>query len=289
MHLTNLHTHTSYCDGKSSVEDMILAAVKSNFKSIGLSAHGPTPFFSDWNIQKDRVEEYIDEVNFLKKKYQDRIEVFLGMELDYIPGIGFDEVSEALIQRLDYYIGSIHYLGYFKNGVMWTVDYNIEELLQGINESFNGDSRLAVEKYYELIAEMAVAYQPPIIGHLDLFKKNNNNNCIFDEKSSWYVNAVAKCLDAIKSTSCTIEINTGGIARGYTTEQYPSTFILKMIKEKNIPIIINSDAHTAEGIDCKFNEMYKLVNELGFDSLNYLTSDGWKKRKIQREFLWKRF
>ncbi len=280
MHLTNLHTHTTYCDGKFSAEDMILAAVKSNFQSIGISTHGPTPFVSEWNIQLDKVEKYIDEINFLKRKYKDIIEVFLGMELDYIPGIGFDETSRSLMKKLDYYIGSIHYLGYFKNGIMWTVDYNIEELLQGINESFNGDARFAVETYYNLISEMAVKYEPPIIGHLDLFKKNNKNNIIFDENDIWYVKAVEKCLDAIKNTSSSIEINTGGIARGYTSEQYPSTFILKMIKERNIPVIINSDAHTIEGIDCKFTEMYKLVKDLGFDSITYLTNEGWKKQKI---------
>lgn len=280
MHLTNLHTHTVYCDGKFSVEDMILAAVKMKFQSIGISTHGPTPFISDWNIQIDKVEKYIEEVILLKERYKDKIEVFLGMELDYIPGIGFDEISKSLMKRLDYYIGSIHYLGYFKNGIMWTVDYNIEELLQGINESFNGNARLAVETYYKYIEEMAETYQPPIIGHLDLFKKNNKNNVLFDEKESWYVKAVANCLDAIKNTSCSIEINTGGIARGYTIEQYPSTFILEMIKERNIPVIINSDAHTIDGIDCKFNEMYKLVHDLGFENLTYLTKEGWKKQKI---------
>jgi histidinol-phosphatase (PHP family) len=280
MHLTNLHTHTAYCDGKYSAEDMILAAINSKFQSIGISTHGPTSFVSDWNIQAGRVENYMEEIANLKEKYKNQIDVFLGMELDYIPGIGFDEMSRSLIERLDYYIGSVHYLGYFKNGIMWTVDYNLEELTQGINESFGGNARLAVESYYDVISEMAISYQPPIIGHLDLFKKNNKNNVLFDEKEEWYVKAVEKCLKAIKNTSCSIEINTGGIARGYTKEQYPSTFILKMIKDMGIPVVINSDAHTVEGIDCKFDEMYKLVRELGFNSLNYLTREGWAKQII---------
>ena len=118
MHYTNLHTHTVYCDGKYSAEDMILAAVNSNFQSIGISTHGPTPFFSDWNIKVDMVEKYIEEISYLKEKYKNTIDVFLGMELDYIPGIGFDDLSRTLIERLDYYIGSVHYLGYFNNGVM---------------------------------------------------------------------------------------------------------------------------------------------------------------------------
>lgn len=280
MHITNLHTHTFYCDGNNSPEEMVLAAIRNNFNSLGISSHGPVNEETYWNIKYDKIEEYIHVVNSLKEKYKDKIEIFLGMELDYIPGIGFTEQCESLIKRLDYYIGSVHYLGTFNNGVMWTVDYNIDELLRGLDESFQGNIRKAVETYYATIAEMAEKYQPPIIGHLNLFNKNNKNNVLFDESEDWYIKAVQNCLDVIKNTSSVIEINTGGIARNYTKEQYPSTLILKMIKERNIPIVVNSDAHTTDGIDCKFNEMYKLTKDLGFENLVYLTKDGWKEQKI---------
>lgn len=281
MHITSLHTHTRYCDGKYSAEDMVLAAIGNNMHSVGISTHGPTPFESDWNIKKSEVEKYIKEIQLLKEKYKTSIEIYLGMELDYIPGIGFDNQVKSLIERLDYYIGSLHYLGTFRNGIMWTVDYNIEELLRGINESFGGNKRLAVETYYNLIAEMAYLYEPPIIGHLDLFKKNNKNNIIFDERENWYIDAVDKCLNTIKKTSSIIEINTGGIARGYTAEQYPSDFIIKMIKEKEIPIIINSDAHTTDAIACKYDDMYKLVYNIGIKKSVFLTDAGWKEQVIK--------
>ncbi len=280
MHKTNLHTHSFYCDGKNSPEEMVLAAIKNNFNSLGISSHGPVDEDNDWNINHNKIEEYIEVVNSLKEKYKDKIEIFLGMELDYIPGIGFTEQCKSLIKRLDYYIGSVHYLGTFNNGVMWTVDYNIDELLRGLDESFQGNIRKAVKTYYATIAEMAERYQPPIIGHLNLFNKNNKNNVLFDESEDWYIKAVQNCLDVIKNTSSVIEINTGGIARNYTKEQYPSTLILKMIKERNMPIVVNSDAHTTDGIDCKFNEMYKLTKDLGFEHLVYLTKDGWKEQKI---------
>lgn len=281
MHLTNLHTHTKYCDGKYSAEDMILSAINSSMQSIGISTHGPLPFKSDWNIQKAEVDSYIDEIINLKQKYNDTIEVYLGMELDYIPGIGFDDYTLDLIKRLDYYIGSVHFLAKFKNGEMWTVDYNLEELMNGISESFNGNIRIAVETYYDYIGKMAMEYKPPIIGHLDLFKKNNKNNILFNENEKWYIDAVEKCLCIIAKTPCMLEINTGGIARGYTNEQYPSTFILKMIKEKNIPVIINSDAHSTDGINCKFEEIYKLVYNLGFEKISYLSENGWKNQIIK--------
>lgn len=278
--MQNLHTHTIYCDGKCNTEEMIQAAIKCNFKSIGISTHGPVPFDSDWNIQKENIEKYIDEVNLLKEKYKNEIEVFLGMEIDYIPGIGFNENIKSLIERLDYYIGSVHYLGKFNNGIMWTVDYNMEELILGINESYNGNVRHAVEAYYNLIAEMVVNYEPPIIGHIDLIKKLNRNNILFDESNKWYRECIERCLNIIRYTSSSIEINTGGMARGYTSEQYPSNFILQLIKEKNIPVIINTDAHTSDGIDYKLSEMYKLINYLGIKKVSCLTNKGFKIQEI---------
>lgn len=280
MHLTNLHTHTVYCDGMCTAEEMIQAAIKCKFQSIGISTHGPVPFFTDWNIKECNIEKYIEEITLLKEKYRDQIDIFLGMELDYIPGIGFDESALSVMNRLDYYIGSVHFLGKSVSGSMWTVDYTVEGLISGIKENFNGNIRHAVETYYSLVSDMAVRYQPPVIGHIDLIKKLNKNNLLFDENEEWYITAAEKCLDAIKNTKSIIEINTGGISRNYTLEQYPSTFILKMARRKNIPVMINSDAHTAEGINCKFEEMYNLVKALGFRRLSFLTKEGWSEQEI---------
>ena len=241
MRLTNLHTHSFYSDGKNSPEEMVLAAIENNLDSIGFSSHGPVDEETYWSIKHTKIEEYIEVINNLKEKYKDKIEIFLGMEMDYIPGKGFTDLSLSLMERLDYYIGSVHYLSKFNNGAWWTVDYYFDSVLRGIDESFQGNKRKAVETYYETISEMAERFQPPIIGHLDLFKINNKNNILFDEREDWYREAIGKTLDVIMNTSSAIEINTGGMARGYVQEQYPSNFVLKMIKERNIPITVNSD------------------------------------------------
>ena len=56
-------------------------------------------------------------------------------------------------------------------------------------------------------------------------------------------------LDEIVKTDVIVEINTGGISRGWRKTPYPSLDILKKIFSKNIPITISSDAHTVENID----------------------------------------
>lgn len=37
--LQNLLTHTTYCDGKDTIGEMILAACEKGFQSIGFSSH----------------------------------------------------------------------------------------------------------------------------------------------------------------------------------------------------------------------------------------------------------
>lgn len=280
MHLSNLHTHTDYCDGTCSAEEMVESAVQAGFHSIGISTHGPVTFETDWNIKHKNIEKYIDEILLLKEKYRNIIEIYLGMELDYLPRTGFDKSLELLIKRLDYYIGSVHFLGELSDGTKWTVDYNLQEIQSGIKDSFGGSTRLAVETYFSMLAEMAEMYEPPIIGHFDLIKKLNKNNILFDENSDWYIKSVVKCLDVIKNTESAVEINTGGIIRGYTEEQYPSTFILKLIRERGIPVTVSSDAHSKEAINGKFTEMYRLIKSIGFKNIRHLTKNGWIEKEI---------
>ena len=39
MIFSDIHVHTTYCDGKNSAEETVLAALEKNFVSIGFSGH----------------------------------------------------------------------------------------------------------------------------------------------------------------------------------------------------------------------------------------------------------
>ena len=78
--LSNFHTHTIYCDGKSTAEEIVQSAIKKGFDAIGFSGHG----FTDHDLSycmKDTVK-YLSEVRELAKEYSDRIEVYSGVEED---------------------------------------------------------------------------------------------------------------------------------------------------------------------------------------------------------------
>lgn len=277
MYYSTVHTHTTYCDGNNTAEEMILAAINKGMKTIGISTHGPLPFEVKWSVANDKIQSYIDEIRYLKEKYKDKIEVLLGMELDYFIDTEFEHIDKSVLEQLDYTIGSIHYLGRFDSGKPWTVDGHYENLLEGINASYGGDIKKAVIDYYHHLSKMVEKYKPTVVGHMDLIKKNNKDNSLFNETDSWYKDAVCGFLDSVKNTDSVIEVNTGAIARGYMTEQYPSKWILEEIRFREIPVTINSDAHSAENIACKFDEMYELLKNLGLDNIVYLSKNAWQK------------
>ena len=61
MIFSDIHVHTTYCDGKNSAEETVLAALEKNFVSIGFSGHSYTSFDSGWCMSEEGTEKYIGE------------------------------------------------------------------------------------------------------------------------------------------------------------------------------------------------------------------------------------
>jgi histidinol-phosphatase (PHP family) len=110
---SSLHTHTVFCDGKDDIETMCRAAYDKNLCAIGFSSHAPifeqTGIRTDWNLHEDRIEEYAHEVRAAKERWQGKLLVFLGFEVDYIKGLRFATDADINAVKPDYLIGSVHY------------------------------------------------------------------------------------------------------------------------------------------------------------------------------------
>ena len=104
---SNLHAHTFYCDGKNNAEDYILTAIEKGFTSVGLSGHSFTKFDTEYCMSEKGTLEYLKELKNLKKKYEDRIQVYVGIEADFYSGFN-PKLDENL--ELDFRIGSVHYI-----------------------------------------------------------------------------------------------------------------------------------------------------------------------------------
>jgi len=217
----NYHTHSCFCDGTGHPEEFIEQALSLGMDALGFSSHAPVPFPSTWAMKIHKLGRYLLLIRKLKEKYTQKIPLYIGLETDYLPHLtGPSNFSSRY--NLDYVIGSVHYAGYSRKTGYWTVDCNPETFERGINLIFKGKIQAAIEQYYCRIRKMVKNDPPDIIGHLDLVKKNNRDEKYFRESAPWYRECVNKTLDVIARSRSILEVNTGGISRGYTDSVYPS-------------------------------------------------------------------
>ena len=268
--------HSSFSDGKAEAEEYVKLAIEKGFRSIGFSEHGPTPYDKHWELPVDKVDEYFAEINRLKDKYKDQIEIYIGMELDYFTGIEENAFSKY---DLDYVIGSIHYFP-DKEGNIFGIDCKPEDFHKTIHDFFKGDIKAFVREFYDRIIAMVDKFNPDIIGHFDLIKINNHREMYFSEEEPWYRAEVIRVFEFISKTGTMLDVNTGGITRGFMEGPYPSPWALKEAAKLNIPAVLNSDAHRPEHIDGNFKKVSQILKECGYTEKMIIENGKWISVKI---------
>lgn len=265
--LSNLHIHTTFSDGKSSMEEYIKTAVLKGYRSLGFSDHtrvDPELYktYETFNetLYKEDYTLYYNKFCALKEKYKDSIDLYIGLENDYLP---YEERP-----WLDYTIGSVH--NFFPPGedTLYCVDGSQEELAEFMG--FYGSEQEFVKAYYDRYAYIMETYKPDIGAHFDLIVKFNRGDKNFSTSSGSYVNTAGEALQRIKNTGVIIEVNTGAMSRGRTDCPYPKANLLGIIRELEIPVTISADAHNTGEFEGYFDEALSLIKNTGFKSIKQL-------------------
>lgn len=250
----NLHTHTTYCDGKNTPREMVEAAIDKGFHTLGFSGHAHAKCDPECSMSLKGTLAYRGEITKLREEYKGKIEIFLGLENE--------GAMPQPVEGYDFIIGSVHYLSV--NGAYYAMDASPEQFAQCIDECFGGNALGLAKAYYETLTDSIRAEKPDIVGHFDLIEKFNANGRFFDSQSPAYRKIALGALEGIAGTGAIVEINTGAMARGYTKQPYPAAFLIRRLRELEIPVIVSSDAHDAAHIGAYFDEMEELLRTLGF-------------------------
>jgi histidinol-phosphatase (PHP family) len=258
---TNFHTHTTFCDGKNTPEEMVIAAIEKGFSSLGFSVHSYFKKDASYTIKPDNYIPYKAEINRLKKEYQNKIDIFCGVELDY-----YSDKPKGF----DYYIGSVHNV--YKNGEYLTVDGSLDKLNEILKKHYNGDFDAFCEDYFKTVADVLNKTDADIIGHFDLILKNCERKPY--TPTNRFFDAAEKAVKALIPYGKPFEINTGAIARGYRTAPYPHPEILKMIKDMGGSICLSSDCHNKDYLECGLEAARKLALDVGFKEQAVITENG---------------
>lgn len=251
--MTDLHVHTTYCDGKDAPEDVVLSAIEKGMECVGFSAHSYTFFDKSYCMKKEDYPKYKKEIASLKEKYKNKIKILCGIEQDIY--------SDMPVDGFDYVIGSVHYLK--KASEYIPIDENKDILLFAAKKFYNGDMLSLAEDYFKTIASLPK--NTDIIGHFDLISKFNENNALFDETDERYIKAYRSAIDSLLPRNIPFEVNTGAISRGYKTSAYPSFKQLEFIKKNGGSIILSSDSHTKNTLCFNFSEETEILKKAGFE------------------------
>lgn len=253
----NLHMHSTWDDGKSTVEEMILASRDAGLTSVGVSVHCPMPFANDWECPKERLPEYIAEVRRMKEKYAGVIDVYLGIE--------WDATAEDIdLSPYDYVIGSVHQLPLPS---FPSVDWCAEATEKFLLEHFAGDADAAAEMYFAEYDKIAAQPRAQIVGHFDLLTKFDEPKPFFDPSSARYQKAAHAAMEKLVKAGKIFEVNTGAISRGYRTTPYPSRELLVQLREIGGKVTVSADAHHTGGVACAFDRAERLIKDCGFTEI----------------------
>ena len=280
----NFHTHSTFCDGKFSAEDMVIAAIEKGFDVLGFSSHclhplNPEfykPFDNIWHIPSANIKSYTEEIRRLKEKYADKIQLYLGFEADYFdsPEIGtaIPSMENYAEFEPDYLIGAVHFINTDKG--FFTVDNKpeiVKESLSRLYSKPNGeiDGRAAVCDYFAAERAMLQKGDFDIIAHCDLIKLRNGPLNFFNPEESWYKDELKATALEIARSGVIAEINTGAIGRGIMDDTYPSQYFLELLYELGVPVCINSDAHTTQMLDGAFDRAAAQAKKTGYTELVY--------------------
>ena len=263
---SNVHTHTTFCDGKNSVEEMALAAIDLGFVSLGYSIHGWTPY-EPTPVTLEKEALYRDEVRRVREKYRDQIEILLGAERDALYPRDFSQY--------EYLIDSTHCI--LADGEHVYIDYSAAYMEDAVRRHFGGDYYAYCRAYFRREAEVCAQSDATFIGHIDLVSKYNEGNRYFDEADPRYLGPALEAVECAVRRGLPIEMNTGAMGRGYRSAPYPNRNLLRRIRELGGEILINGDSHSAATLKTGYELSVELARAAGFDHVLRMRASGWEE------------
>ncbi|WP_017726564.1 histidinol-phosphatase HisJ [Halalkalibacterium ligniniphilum] len=263
------HVHTPFCPhgSKDTLQAYCDYALELGMKGLTFAEHAPLPkSFIDPTPEKDsgmsweRLHDYFLAVKEVKRQYEGRLTISMGLEIDYIEG--YENETKAFLNEigpeLDDSILSVHFLRHQNKYVC--LDYSPESFAE-LSQLY-GSTDKVYENYYETLTKSILSdlgpYKPKRIGHMTLvnkFQKKFPASLSERQKLRDF-----KILSYVKEQGLSLDYNGAGLAKPYCNETYPPKAVAEEAAKRGIPLIYGSDAHTAKGLMTGFDQLSQNVS-----------------------------
>lgn len=244
------HCHTPLCHHAIGEPDEYAeVALRRGFKGITFTCHCPLPdgFSARVRMAPEQFDDYVEMIHATRDRFAGRLDVRLGIESDYYPGV--EPWLEQLHARvpLSHVLGSIHYQ---------ISDYR--------KLYYTGDVLAYQKLYFDHLARSAESGLFDTLAHPDLIK----NESVVDWNFERLRETIARALDRISATGVAMELNTSGVLKSYP-EMNPSPAMLAMMRERGIPVVIGADAHEPQRVGDGYAEALGLLEQAGYQEVSY--------------------
>jgi len=248
--LYDTHMHTPLCNHATGEPEAYAAvAEQRGLKGIIITCHNPAPngWASKVRMSMDQFDQYLAMVQRARDEWRDRIDVRLGLESDYVPGV--ESWLEAFHARAPFHfiLGSVHATLPDYKDLYWhndPLDYQ----------------RL----YFDHLAKSAESGLFDCLSHPDLIKNMApstwNPQLILDD--------IQRSLDRIARSGVAMELNTSGLNKA-VKEMNPGRLILTEMRERSIPVVVGSDAHEPGRVAADFEQAFTTLQEVGYTHTSY--------------------
>ena len=255
----NYHTHSEYCGhAEGTLEDYIAKACSFHMRALGFSEHGPFPG-NPFGMRMDfnTLPNYVNELNSLKEKYKSKINLHIGLEIEYLDA----------------------YASYYP---LLLSDYGIEYLIMGQHFFMGPDkkcynlydnafpSSYLVNHCQNMVEGMQTGHFK-YIAHPDLMFIRDygmDENC---------TKAIETLVEGAEKEHFILELNANGFRRGQQNYSdsvrypYPVDTFWREVASTNIPVIIGSDSHSPSIICDSYTDYAKeYAAKLGLNLIDTL-------------------
>lgn len=244
------HCHTPLCNHAfGEPEEYAEVALARGFKGITFTCHCPLPdgFSASVRMRPEQFDEYVAMIAATRDAFAGRLDVRLGLESDFYPGV--ETWLEKLHARapLSHVLGSIH--------------YQIREYRQMFHP---GDVFAYQQIYYDHLALSAESGLFDTLAHPDLIKNESPEDWDFERLRPF----IGHSLDRIAATGVAMELNTSGVQKALP-EMNPSPAQLAMMCERGIPVVIGADAHVPLRVGDGYAEALQRLRTAGYHEVSY--------------------
>jgi len=248
--LYETHMHTLLCNHAEGTPDEYAGkALERGLKGITVTCHCPLPdrISPGVRMAPDEWDEYVELVAACRERWKDRVDVRLGLESDFLPGL--ESWLEELHSRepLHFVLGSVH-----------------PQLSEYKALFFKGDWPSFHDGYFSQLAEAAETGLFDSLSHPDLVKNYGTEEWDVDAR----MDHIRRCLDRIAETGVAMELNTSGLQKTLP-EMNPSLRILREMRERDIPVTVGADAHSPDRVAGDFPTALRTLQEAGYTHSRY--------------------